>query len=137
MYARILVPVDLGHVEALDKALSTAAQLAVQFGASVRYVGVTGPEPSDVAHSPAEFAAKLDAFAAEQGARRGIAAEAKAYTVHDPAAELDETLLRAAMEAEADLVVMASHVPRFLDLIFPSHGGSIAAKSPASVFVVR
>jgi nucleotide-binding universal stress UspA family protein len=37
----------------------------------------------------------------------------------------------------ADLVVMASHKPGFLEHIFSSHGGYIAQHATCSVFVVR
>jgi nucleotide-binding universal stress UspA family protein len=137
MYRRILVPVDLAHLDKLDKALDTAAKIAAGDGATIIYTGVTTSEPSAVAHSPQEFAAKLDAFAAEEGGRRGVTAEAHAMRSHDPAVDLADRLLDAVKETRADLVVMASHVPGVKDHIFHSNSGHVSAHAPVSVFVVR
>jgi len=41
MYQKIMVPVDLAHVERLGKALGTATDLAKHYGIPVCYVGVT------------------------------------------------------------------------------------------------
>lgn len=137
MYKQILVPVDLTHAEHLEKALQTAADLAKHYGSPVCYVGVTPETPSPVAHNPSEYAQKLEAFANEQAQKHGHQASAKAYASHDPAVDIDDTLMKAIREVGADLVVMQSHVPNVTDYIWPSHGGSVASHSDASVFVVR
>lgn len=136
MFKHIMVPVDLAHEGRLDRALAVAADLAGHYGARVTYVGVTAPQPSSVAHNPQEFAEKLARFAAVQGETRGVAAPASHPIVsHDPAIDLDKQLLAAAEELEADLIVMGSHIPRFLDL--KSHGGHLASLSHHSVMLVR
>ena len=56
---------------------------------------------------------------------------------HDPAIDLDDTLMKAQHETGADLVVMQSHVPNITDYVWPSNGGTMATHSDASVFVVR
>lgn len=137
MYKQIMVPVDLTHVEHLHKALQTAADLAKHYGSPVTYVGVTPETPSPVAHNPSEFAQKLEAFANDQASQHGHQASAKAYASHDPAIDINDTLLKAVHETGADLVVMQSHVPNVTDYIWPSHGGSVASHSDASVFLVR
>ncbi len=137
MFKRIMVPVDLAHVETLDKAMTCASDLARQYGASVVYVGVTASTPGSVAHNPGEFADKLADFARAQGAAHGIAAEAHAVTSHDPTSDLDPSLLKAVEATGADLVVMASHVPGLTDYIWPSNGGTIAGHARVSVLVVR
>lgn len=137
MYTRIVVPVDLAHLEAQAKALATAARLAALFNAAIRYVGVTGAAPSEIAPSPEAFAQKLDAFAAEQAQAHGVTADAKAYVSHDPGANLDALLATAIDEAGADLVVMASHAPSIGDFITGSHGAAVARSVEASVFIVR
>lgn len=137
MYKQIMVPVDLTHAEQLEKALQTAADLAKHYGCPVTYVGVTPETPSPVAHNPTEFAQKLEAFANEQASKHGHQTAAKAYASHDPAIDIDDTLMKAIRETGADLVVMQSHVPNVTDYIWPSHGGSVASHSDASVFVVR
>lgn len=137
MYKQIMVPVDLTHAEHLEKALQTAADLAKHYGIPVCYVGVTPEAPSPVAHNPAEFAQKLESFASEQAGKHGHQASAKAYASHDPAVDINDTLLKAIRETGADLVVMQSHVPNVTDYIWPSHGGSVASHAEASVFIVR
>lgn len=137
MFRTILVPVDLEHLDRLEKALSVAATLAGQFGARVVYLGVAPETPGPLGRNPAEFAGKLDAFAAAQAQAHGIAATAHPVAAHDVAAELNEALLAALKRDEADLIVIGSHVPGWLDRLWPSHGGAIAARAPCSVFVVR
>ncbi|MBF9036476.1 universal stress protein [Rhodobacterales bacterium HKCCE2091] len=135
MYTHIMAPVDLGHAGRLDRALKVAADLAKLYGADITYVGVTGNEPSSVAHTPAEFTQKLEAFAETQAAGTGVPAKARAITAHDPAVDLDGILARAVDEIDADLVVMGTHLPGRMD--WPSHGGKLASHSKASVFLVR
>jgi len=137
VYTQIMVPVDLAHVEHLEKALSTAADLSKHYGAPVCYVGVTPNTPSAIAHNTAEFAEKLEAFGKAQAAAHGLHATVKAYACHDLTTDVDDTLLGAVTDTGADLVVMASHVPDIIDYVWPSNGGKIAEHSDASVFVVR
>lgn len=137
MYRRIMVPVDMAHPDQLEKALKTAADLARHYGATVTYVGVTTETPGPVAHNPAEFAAKLAKFAARQAEAWGLAAEHHAIASHDPAVDLNATLLKAAKATGADLIVMASHRPDIADWFWASHGGGVAADAPISVFLVR
>lgn len=137
MYKTIMVPVDLAHADKLDKALTTAADLARNYGIPVCFVGVTTSLPNPVAHSPSEFGAKLERFAEEESARRGIKATALVKISHDPSVDLDQTLIEAAREAGADLAVMASHVPGLPEHFFASNAGYLAAHAPFSVLVVR
>lgn len=137
MYSQIMVPVDLAHLDQLDKALNTAADLAKHYGIPVCYVGVAAATPGPIARTPQEFAGKLAEFAEKQAATHGLQATAKAYASHDPTTDVDDTLLAAVGEVGADLVVMASHVPGVVEYIWPSNGGKIASHSSAAVFVVR
>jgi nucleotide-binding universal stress UspA family protein len=137
MYKKIMVPVDLAHTDRIGKALESAADLAKHYGIPVCYVGVTPETPSSVAHNPQEYAQKLDQFAAEQAKKYGIGIESRAMLSHDPAVDLDDTLIKAIEEVGADLVVMASHVPGFPDHIFSSNAGAVATHAAVSVFVIR
>jgi len=137
MFRRIMVPVDLGHLGKLDRALEASADLARHYGAGITYVSVTAQTPGPIAHNPREFAQKLDAFAADQAARRGIDAVAHAVVGNDPAVYVDDILVRAVEETGADLVVMASHKPATADYFWPSNGGKVATHTGASVMLVR
>jgi nucleotide-binding universal stress UspA family protein len=137
MYRKILVPVDLAHIERLDKAVDTATDLAKHYGASLCFVGVTTTAPGDVARSPEEYSRKLREYAERQGDTHGSRIESMACTSRDPAVDLSDRLLEAIEQAGADLVVMASHVPGLPEHIFASHGGSVASHARVSVLLVR
>lgn len=137
MFKKIMTPVDLTHADKLGRALAVTADLARTHGADVCYVGVTAPTPSTIAHTPAEYEAKLKAFADAQAAEHGHVATAHAIVSHDPTIDLDQTLESAVKELGADLVVMATHVPNVTDYIWSGNGAHVAAHSDASVFLVR
>lgn len=137
MFKKIMVPIDLAHVDKLGASLQAAADLANHYGATCTYVGVTAPAPSSVAHTPEEFAAKLDSFAQEQSKKHGHRADGHAMVSHDPTIDIDDTLLKAEGETDADLVVMATHVPGIAEMFLPNHGGHLATHSKISVFLVR
>lgn len=137
MFKLMMVPVDLQHIEPLSKALGVAAGLAKLYSIPVCYVGVANEQPSSIAHNPAEYEKKLQAFAASQAAEHGHSADCRTFVGHDLVADVDDVLLKAVATIGADLVVMASHVPTIVDYVWPSNGGKIAAHSNASVFVVR
>lgn len=137
MFSKIMVPVDLAHKGALGRALDCAADLAQRHGAQVTYLGVTAAMPSAVAHSPAEFGKKLDAFAAEQGQAHGIEVASLVAESHDPAVDMDRTILRAVDKIRPDLIVMQSHKPGLADYLFEGHGPFLAQHSKTSVMLVR
>jgi nucleotide-binding universal stress UspA family protein len=137
MYKKIMVPVDLAHVEKLAPALDTAANLSKLYDAPVTYVGVTSSAPGPLGHNPAEYAQKLADFVADQANTRGIKTDGMPMVSHDPAAELDDALITAVKESGCDLVVMATHIPNVVDHFWPSNGGRLATHTNASVFLVR
>ncbi|MEQ8814396.1 MAG: universal stress protein [Thalassobaculum sp.] len=137
MYKSILVPVDLEHADRLEKALETAADLSKHYRIPVCYVGITAATPGRVAHTPQEFAGKLEAFGKDQAARHGIDASTRMVVSHDPAVDLDDSLMQAIADTGADLVVMASHVPGLPEHIFASNAGYLANHASVSVFVIR
>lgn len=136
MFTKIMVPVDLEHKAVLEKAIGVALDLAAHYGAELCLASVTSETPSAVAHTPAEFAEKLDAYASELTAP-GVNISTRAFASHDPSVDLDEILAKAVGDVEADLVVVASHVPTFADFIWRAHGSELARHAKASVFVVR
>jgi nucleotide-binding universal stress UspA family protein len=137
MFNKIMVPVDLAHLGALENALAVAADLSRHYQAALCYVGVTTSQPSAVARTPAEYESKLKAFAHEHAPESGHEPSVRVYNSHDPSADLDDILLRAIDEVGADLVVMATHLPTHLDAIMPSNGAKIAKHTEASIFLVR
>lgn len=139
MYNKIMVPVDLEHIEKIDKALHGAAELARSYDVPVCYVAVMGRVPNKVAPSPEKFEAELNMFAREQADKYGIETESKAVPSVDVPVELDDKLLEAIDDVGADLVVMASHVPGVADKLhlIGSNAAYMVKHSDASIFVVR
>ena len=137
MFTKIMVPVDLAHAATMEKAIQNAADLAKLHDAKVFLVGVTDTAPGSVAHDPHEYQQKLEQFAADQSSRHGCAMTAKVVICNDPAAELDEALEAYGKESNVDLVVMASHLPGFMDHLFHSRAGHLATHTDISVFIVR
>jgi nucleotide-binding universal stress UspA family protein len=134
-----MVPIDLAHVDKLEKSLTTATDLAKFYDASVCYVGVTSSAPTSVAHNLEEFEEKLNRFAEEQGRKHNIKAHARVVTTPDPVTEVDDRLVEAVSDVGADLVVMSSHVPGVADHLhlMSSNASHITKHSSVSVFVVR
>ncbi|RRQ23571.1 universal stress protein [Guyparkeria sp. SCN-R1] len=137
MYQSIMVPVDLAHLDALEKPLTVAADMARHYNAQLCYVGVTTSQPSSVARTPEEYEQKLMAFAREHAPDNGQAPTARVYNSHDPVTDLDDILLKAIDDVGADLVVMGTHLPHHIDAIMPANGSKVAAHSNVSVFLVR
>jgi len=137
MFRKILVPVDLGHVDALQRALTAAADLGKHYKSEICYLSVTSSAPGNVARSPEEYQEKLEKFAKEQADSHGQKVSAKVLVSPDPAVELNDKLLEAIDELEADLVVMATHHHGRRDIVMPSNGSHVAKETNASVFLVR
>ena len=137
MFNSIMVPVDLAHLDALEKPLTVAADMARHYNAQLCYVGVTTSQPSSVARTPEEYEQKLKAFAQEHAPDNGHQPNARVYNSHDPVTDLDDILLKAIDDVGADLVVMGTHLPHHIDAIMPANGSKVAAHSDVSVFLVR
>jgi nucleotide-binding universal stress UspA family protein len=137
MYNKILVPVDLGHLDTLSQALEVVNDMARHYQAEVCYVSVTSSLPGTVAKTPENYQEQLDVFAETQSKVHGQSASAQVYVSADPAVDLDDILVRAVKESSADLVIMATHLPKRLDVIMPSNGSTLARHTDASVFLVR
>jgi len=139
MYSKILVPVDLSHLDKMPKALNTAIDMAKHYNATLCYVTVTNSTPGAAAHNPDELRATMKEFAEEQGNAHGIKTDAEVLESVDTAVELDDKLLDAIKDTGADLVIMASHPPGIGDKLhlLRSNGANIVKHSDISVFVVR
>jgi len=137
MFKKIMVPVDLAHAATVEKAIQVAADLGKLHNAEIFLVGVTDTAPGSVAHDPAEFKQKFEQFAADHSSRHGCTMTPKVVICNDPAAELDLALEDYGKEINVDLVVMASHLPGFMDHLFHSRAGHLATHTDISVFIVR
>ncbi|PXX98582.1 universal stress protein [Halomonas sp. LBP4] len=137
MYRKIMVPVDLAHIDVIEPALKTVADLARHYDAEVCYVGVTATTPGSVARTPEEYQQKLETFAQQRSQVHGQPVSTHLITDPDPIADLDNLLIEAIDALGADLVVMPTHPPQHLDVLMTSHGGKVATHTDVSVFLVR
>lgn len=137
MYRKMLVPVDLAHLDSLQRALTVAADLGRHYETEICYLSVTHSSPSNVAKTPEEYEEKLEAFAQEQAKTHGRPVSAKVLVSADPAVELDDKLVHAIDDLGVDLVVMGTHHHGKHDIIMPSNGSHVARETDASIFLVR
>jgi len=137
MFKHIMVPVDLAEPDKVGRALSVAADLARHYGAPMTLVSVSGGLQGKVSHSHEEYGRRLAAFAEKIARAEAVEVGSLNYGVPDPSVEVDHKLMQAIDDLGADLVVMATHQPGWLDYIVNSHGGRLASHAPISVFVVR
>lgn len=137
MFNKIITPVDLAHVDKLERALDCAADLAKHYGLPITYVGVTSSAPGAEAHNPEEYSQKLQSFAEGEASKHGVDATSHMEKANDPATEIEDALIKAIDATGADLVVMASHVPGALEYVWPSNGGKVAQHAKCSVMLVR
>ena len=138
MYSRILVPVDLENADRLGKALDLAGQTAEQSNAEVVYVDVVDAVPTTSARTEgSRLAERLKVFVAEQAEKYGIKAVDHVALRSDLRLNVGPDLVKAAIAADCDLIVMASHMPGFKDHILTSNAGYVASHAPMTVYVVR
>lgn len=140
MFSKIMVPVDLAHLDAISRALEVAAALSKLHGAPIIYVGVFDKVPTSAARTREERVAQMRNLAQSEAQTRGFDAQnaqSLAIFSDDPGADLGAELLRAIDTLNIDLVVMGSHIPGWVEYLLSSNAGYIAAHAPVSVFVVR
>lgn len=138
MYSRIMVPVDLDNTDKLTKALELAGQAAKENGAEVVYVDVVDAVPTTSARTEGErISDRLKTFAGEQAERYDIRTKGHIALRSDLHLNVGSDIVKAANEAECDLIVMASHIPGFKDHILSSNAGYVASHAPMSVYVIR
>ncbi len=137
MFSKIMVPVDLKHTDEVSRAMAIATLLARTLDAELHIVGVTMSSPTEVARTPEEFAEKLRKFADEKSKDLGAPIKSHAEISHDMTIDLDQILMRTAKSIDADLIVMASHIPGLAEYVFSSNAGHLASHADISVMVVR
>ncbi|MBB4039758.1 nucleotide-binding universal stress UspA family protein [Microvirga flocculans] len=140
MFKTILVPVDLGEVEAARPAIDKAVELATSSGGSLRliYVRAIVPvtymefmPPAFDQEQQSEAEAKLADVAAGVGLPSDrVSAVVRLGSVY--AEVLDE-----AEKTGADLIVVGSHRPTMATYLLGSNAATIVRHAKSSVLVVR
>ncbi len=137
MFTHIMVPYNMADREKCAKSIKVAGDLARRHDARMTLVSVAGGINGMVSHSVDEMERLLSAYAAQVGAAERVEVDSRFYDVPDPSVEVDRVLIKAIGDTGADLVVMASHHPGWVEYLVNSHGGRVASHAQVSVFVVR
>jgi len=147
MYKKLLVPVDGG--ELTDRAMTESIALARQLGASITAFVVepdmplpnVGTRPVAYHRQMNEHETRTDTHALDVLSHFGEMARAAGVDFsgrHARTDEVDRAIVRAALDLECDMIVMATHGRGvFGDLLFGSHTKSVLAKSTVPLLVLR
>lgn len=140
MYDHILVPIDLEHIQASEKAVETACQMARDYNAVVHFLSVVAPLnalaasyfPKDYKHTLSEAASKsLHEYTAEN-----IADDIQIQHIITHGAVYDQ-VIEVQQKISADLIVMASHRPELRDYLLGPNAARVVRHAPCTVMVVR
>ena len=137
MFTHIMVPYNLAEKHKWAKSIKVAGDLARHYGAKVTLVSIGHGAGGGLPKPAEDHARLLEAYAAQIAQVEGVTVQSQAYDVMDPSGEVDHKLIEAIDDIGADLVVMATHKPGWIEYLFSSHGGRMASRAPVSVFVVR
>lgn len=129
----ILVPVDMRHKEACEKAIETAVYFARQTGGKVSILTTANPLGKHLTDGPAQHEPAFRAFVDAQGAKHDFPIK-PIFRAH----ESPNHVIREAVEKNNfDFVVMATHHPKLTDHLFGSHASQTALHADCSVLILR
>ena len=140
MYDHILLPVDLSHPDANDKAMRTARQIARDYDAVLHVLSVVPPIeafaasffPDGHVKDMTEAALELLHAYTREADLEGV------NTQHVVAhGSIYDQILSIAGTVKADLIVMASHRPELSDYLLGPTAARVVRHAHCSVMVVR
>ena len=140
MFKTILVPVDLGEVEAAKPAIDKAVELARSTAGTVRLIYVRAIVPvTYMEFMPPAFDEaqqdEADAKLAEVAAGVGLPPERISAVVR--LGSVYNEVLDEAEKTGADLIVIGSHRPTMATYLLGSNAATIVRHARCSVLVVR
>ncbi len=140
MFKTILVPVDLGEVEAAKPAIDKAVELARSTAGTVRLIYVRAIVPvTYMEFMPPAFdeaqQGEADAKLAEVAAGVGLPPERISAVVR--LGSVYNEVLDEAEKTGADLIVIGSHRPTMATYLLGSNAATIVRHARCSVLVVR
>jgi nucleotide-binding universal stress UspA family protein len=140
MFKTILVPVDLGEVEAAQPAIDKAVELAKSADTTIRLIYVRPIVPvTYMEFMPPAFDEEQQAEAetklAELAASVGLPSERVSAVVRLGSVYND--VLDEAEKTGADLIVIGSHRPTMATYLLGSNAATIVRHAGCSVLVVR
>lgn len=140
MYKTILVPIDLGEVEAAKDAIETATNLARASGGALRLLSVQQMLPATyMDYMPTDFDDKQREWATSeiQAIAKKIDFPAERLSTHVRFGGTYPEILAEAEEWGADLIVIGSHRPAMSTYLLGSTAKSVVRHAKCSVLVVR
>lgn len=140
MYEHILLPVDLGHLHANDKAMRSARQIARDYDAVLHVMNVVPPLDSLTSSLfPQNYIRKMTETARMHLHDYTEAAGLEGLNVQHIIAHgaIYDQILAMAKQTEADLIVMASHRPELGDYLLGPNAAKVVRHASCSVMVVR
>ena len=140
MFKTILVPVDLGEVEAAQPAIDKAVELARRGDSTLRLIYVRAIVPvTYMEFMPPAFdleqQGEAEARIAELAASVGLPAERVSAVVR--LGSVYNEVLGEAEKTGADLIVIGSHRPTMATYLLGSNAATIVRHARCSVLVVR
>lgn len=134
MFSKILVPVDMRHTNESQRAISAAVELSRQVGAKLYILTVWRPlGHHSLQEMPEDHKPEFEAFVSEQSREHGVEFTA----VFEHADSASDRIREVAEDLGIDLVVMASHDPRFTDYLLGSNATHVALHTSCTVMIVR
>jgi nucleotide-binding universal stress UspA family protein len=140
MFKSILVPIDVDHDGAWERALEAAFTISRADGAALHIMHVIRATPPVVAqYLPADYAS-----AVKERVLTEIKEKVKAQGVTESEAqfsvrygEVYPEILDYAEEISADLIVLAAHKPGVTDYLLGTTAARVARHAKCSVFLIR
>lgn len=140
MFKTILVPVDLGEVEAARPAIDKAVELAGSSGGSLRLIYVRAIVPvTYMEFMPPAFDEEQQADADRRLAELAAGVDLPSERVSAAVAlgSVYNEVLNQADQIGADLIVVGSHQPSMATYLLGSNASAIVRHAKCSVLVVR
>ena len=140
MFKTILVPVDLGEVEAAQSAIDKAVELASIAGGSLRLIYVRAIVPvTYMEFMPPAFEEEQQADADRRLAElaAGVDLPSERVSAAVGLGSVYNEVLNQADQIGADLIVVGSHQPSMATYLLGSNASAIVRHAKCSVLVVR
>jgi nucleotide-binding universal stress UspA family protein len=140
MFKTILVPVDLGEVEAAQPAIDKAVELADSSGGSLRLIYVRAIVPvTYMEFMPPAFDEEQQGAAEEKLAQvaAAVALPAERVSAVVRLGSVYAEILDEAEKTGTDLIVVGSHRPTMASYLLGSNASTIVRHARCSVLVVR
>lgn len=143
MYDKLLVPVDLGDLTSLEKALPVAASLANGAGSQVHILAVVPTAGMAVVGSylPEDYTEKAVA-AARQTLSDALAGKEEAcgaatISGHVVKGSVYQEIIQTADALGCDAIVMTAHRPELKDYLLGPNAARVVRHAHQSVMVIR